>query len=136
MPRNKPSDDDHQNGKPCSLPAWRGRVLWFRGHALKRFGRLAPDVELILEAFQEQNWIAFIDDPLAPKPGRGRKRRLHMAIQNFNRRIDFPLLRLRGDGTGTRVGWLPVLSTPLSTPTDTSRLLDKRRPARKMRRSH
>ena len=136
MPRKKPPDGNHRNGKPASRPIWRGRVLWFRGHALKRFGRPAPDVELILEALQEQNWIPFIDDPLPPKRGRDSKRRLHMAIQNFNRRLDLPWLRLRGDGSGTRVGWLPVLSTPLSTPTDTSRLLDNGPPARKMRRSH
>jgi hypothetical protein len=101
---------------------------------LKRFGRPAPDVELILEALQEQNWIPFIDDPLPPKDGRDPKRRLHRAIQNFNLRLDLRLLRLRGDGTGTRVGWLPVSSKPLSKPSDTSQPLDKRRRKRKMRR--
>jgi len=140
MPTKKPSDDNHRNGKSPSHPEWRGRILWFRGRALKRFGRPAPDVELILEALQEQNWIPFIDDPLPPKPGRDPKHRLHRAIQNFNGRLDLPLLRLRGDGTGTRVGWLPVSSTPLSKPlskpTDTSQPLDKRRRTRTMRPSH
>jgi serine/threonine protein kinase len=52
MPGKKPPDDNHRNGKPASRPSWRGRVLWFRGHALKRFGRLAPEraVHLLLGA--------------------------------------------------------------------------------------
>jgi hypothetical protein len=135
MPKNNHSDSTHRNGNPASHPVWRGRVLWFRGRAVKRFGRPAPDVELILSALQEQNWVRFIDDPLPPKTERDPKDRLHRAIQNFNGRIHLPLLKLRGDGTGTRVGWLPVLSKPLSKPSDTSPPLDKRRRKRKMRPS-
>src|SRR6202158_5932822 len=75
-------------------PRFQKRVLWLGGFAVKRFGRLAQDVELILISFQEQGWIKWIDDPLPPKRGRDPKRRLQDAIRNFNRRLDCPLLRL------------------------------------------
>jgi hypothetical protein len=72
---------------------------------VKRFGQPAPNVELILEAFEELNWPRSIDDPLPRVPGRNRKRGLHTTIQNLNRRLDCRLLIFGGDGFGTGVRW-------------------------------
>jgi hypothetical protein len=125
MPKKKPSDGNDRNGKPTSdqtsksaraassapQPRWCPRTLWFEDCVVKKFGRPVRDVELLLAAFEEQGWPLFIDDPLPPIRGRNRKTRLQGAIRNFNRRLDSPLIRLRGNGFGTGIGWEATLST-------------------------
>jgi len=89
-------------------PHWNRRTLLFRGRVLKQFGRPAPNAELILQAFEEQNWSRSIDDPLPPLRGRNQKRRLHETIQNLNRRLSLRLIIFRGDGFGKGVRWDPA----------------------------
>jgi len=79
------------------------------GRVVKQLSYPSPDAELLLAAFEEQGWPQYIDDPLPPAKGRHRKRRLRNLIYNFNRRLDFPLIRLCGNGFGTGVGWVAII---------------------------
>jgi hypothetical protein len=90
-------------------PRWDGwtRTLTFNGQVVKRFGRVAPNVELVLAAFERRKWAQRINNPLPAVRGRDRKRHLHETIQNINRRLDHRLLFFRGDGTGRGIVWGP-----------------------------
>jgi hypothetical protein len=65
----------------------------------------SPNQEAILDAFQEEGWPMWIDDPLSPLPDQPPKRRLHDTIKGLNRNREMELIRFRGDGTGQRVAW-------------------------------
>lgn len=102
-----------------AIPIWDEAAgeLWFAGLLVKVFRRAAADQRTILCAFQELGWPARIDDPLPPKRGKSRHRRLHDAINNLHRRMLHSVLRFRGDGTGEGILWeprLPVENTGLS----------------------
>jgi hypothetical protein len=91
-------------------PYWERwtRTLFFNGRVVKRFARPAPNVEAILDAFEQQNWAQRINNPLSSVRGRDRKRHLHETIQNINRRLDHRLLVFRGDATGRGILWQPA----------------------------
>src|SRR5438045_3921480 len=88
-------------------PRWdrRSRTLYLVDQVLKRFGRPAPNVERILDAFEKQKWVLRIRNPLPHVRGVDRKRQLHETIQNLNRRLGRRLLIFRGDGTGDGIFW-------------------------------
>jgi hypothetical protein len=89
-----------------SLPSWIGRVLRFRGRVVRRYGRPAPDVELLLDVLQQHGFSPlWVDNPFPFELGANRKRHLHDTLQNFNRRLDYPCIALRGDGSGMRFRW-------------------------------
>ena len=53
-------------------PQWNSdrRELRFHNKIVKRFNRgRATNQVLVLAAFEEQQWVRKIDDPLPPKPG-------------------------------------------------------------------
>jgi hypothetical protein len=93
------------------VPDWDAetRELWLGGLLVKRFSQPADWQELILAAFQEQEWTLVIDDPLPGGDGVIATHRLRQIIKNLNRaqkqaRIQFSAIR---NGTGIR--WdLPV----------------------------
>ena len=89
------------------IPEWEaGRRLLRIGDAIvKEFKVPAGNQELILAAFQELGWPAAIDDPLPPRDGLDRKRRLHDTINSLNRNQRRPLLKFRGKGDGQGVCW-------------------------------
>jgi hypothetical protein len=119
MPKKKNTEANPRNGKPASrqpaesaipaakgpLPDWRSEIRTFLlgEQVVKHFGRAAGDAQLILDALQAQGWASLIDNPLPRIPGRNRKTHLHDVIENFNRRLDRPLVKLRR--SGDRVGW-------------------------------
>lgn len=72
---------------------------------VKRFRTPAVNQETILMAFEEEEWIARIDDPLRPLAEIDPRRRLHDAIKCLNRRQLHRLIVFRGDGTGQGVLW-------------------------------
>jgi len=88
-------------------PLWeaRNRELRVDGIIVKRFRVPAGNQELILSAFQEEGWPAYIDDPLPTKSEVSSKRRLHNAITRLNGGQLAPLLRFHGNGNGEGVGW-------------------------------
>jgi hypothetical protein len=65
----------------------------------------AANQELILLAFQEQDWVAPIDDPLPPVPDVDPKRRLHDTIRRLNEKQMNALIRFHGNGNGKGVWW-------------------------------
>jgi hypothetical protein len=94
-------------------PSWDKdrRELRFRGELVKAFRVPAPNQELILEAFEEEGWPEFIDDPLPPAPDQDPHRRLQATIKSLNRRQAKTLIRFRGNGS-ERVFW-QTLADPL-----------------------
>jgi hypothetical protein len=62
--------------------------------------------ELILTAFQEEDWAERIDDPLTPLcNGNAQSNRLRNQVQALNRRLDEKLIRFCMDGTGQGICW-------------------------------
>jgi hypothetical protein len=88
-------------------PTWDGELRELRlGEVIvKRFKQPAGNQELILGAFQEEDWPARIDDPLPPAKGQDGKRRLHSTISNLNRRQENALIHFHGGGNGKSVCW-------------------------------
>ncbi len=98
-------DSEAMNGR---APHWdlSRRELVIDGHVVKRFREPAPNQELALAAFEEEAWPAKIFDPLPPKDGTKRKKRLRETIEALNQAHHCPkLIRFRGDGTGEGVIW-------------------------------
>jgi hypothetical protein len=81
------------------------RTLTVDGLVVKEFREPAPNQETVLAAFEEEDWVVRIDDPLPPRPGQDPKYRLHHTIQRLNRHQQHPLVRFHGDGTGEGVYW-------------------------------
>ena len=69
-----------------ALPVWRKdiRELSWAGYLVKHFRHKAPHQELILDAFQEEDWPSRIDDPLTGGDDPDRWQRLHDATKNLN----------------------------------------------------
>jgi hypothetical protein len=83
----------------------KDRELWFGNVLLKRLGRPAPILEVILCSFQEQNWCTRVDDLIPRKPGRDSVACLHGAIVRLNRHHVVSMIKFCGDGTGRGIRW-------------------------------
>jgi hypothetical protein len=81
------------------------RELSLDGLMVKRFRVPAQNQEMILSAFEEDNWSEYIDDPLPVKSDIDPRIRLHDAINRLNRCQANPLLCFHGNGSGTGVLW-------------------------------
>jgi hypothetical protein len=79
------------------------RELRLGDQVVKRFRQPAGNQELILLAFEEQDWPPRIDDPLPPEPGQDRKERLRDTVKALNRRQILPLVHFATDGSGEGV---------------------------------
>ncbi len=92
------------------MPRWDGDLQELRvsGVIVKQFKVPAPNQEMILSAFQEENWPVRIDDPLPPAHDQDSKRRLHDTIVSLNRNHKSRFIRFMGDGTGEGVRWTLV----------------------------
>jgi hypothetical protein len=90
-------------------PRWDStlRELSLDGLVVKRFRIPAQNQEMILGAFQEDDWSECIDDPLPVKGDIDPRTRLHDAINRLNRCQTNPLLCFHGNGSGTGVRWKP-----------------------------
>jgi hypothetical protein len=75
---------------------------------VKQFRQPAWAQEIVLCAFQEDQWPWRIDDPLPPQLEQDPKRHLNITITNLNRRQKNRLIRFCGDGTGSGVIWEPL----------------------------
>jgi len=87
------------------------------GILLKKYRVPTGNQELVLSAFEEEGWPAYIDDHLPMKSEMAPKQRLHNVINRLNGGQLVPILRFHGDGNGEGVGWqvLPE-PAPLSHP--------------------
>ena len=95
---------------PSVRPHWDGtrQELWLGKYLVKRFKLPAPNQEVILAAFEEENWPVRIQDPLPPQRNQDPKRRLHDTINGLNRHQRNPLMRFCGDGSRRGVRWEQV----------------------------
>ncbi len=89
------------------VPTWDSERLELRmGQVIvKQFKAPAPNQQLILVAFEEEDWPARIDDPLPLHPERCPKRRLHETINSLNRHQKVAAIRFMGDGSGEGIRW-------------------------------
>lgn len=92
------------------VPRWDAveRELWFGDLLLKRFGRPAPNVELILATFEEEGWPERIDDPLPPRANSDEATRLRNQVHALNKRLKKRLIFFYLDGTGKGICWKPL----------------------------
>ena len=93
--------------EPDVRPKWHDdrRELWLGPVLVKRFRFRSPNQEMLLTAFEEEQWPIRLDDPLPPVPNQTSKQRLHDAIKNLNRHHMTRVIRFAGDGTGEGVRW-------------------------------
>jgi hypothetical protein len=104
--RLAPPDCPDPAPQPSFVSCADGRRELRMGHiVVKCFRRAAPNQELVLSSFQEQDWPRRILDPIPPKPELDSKRRLRNVILRLNNGRFDPLLRFHGDGTGQAVYW-------------------------------
>ena len=92
---------------PPSMVVWdrERRILRVGDTTVKQYRVPAPNQELILSVFEEENWPARIDDPLPQTGEVDPKRRLHTAINCLNRNQMNSLIRFHGDGRGNGIYW-------------------------------
>jgi hypothetical protein len=88
-------------------PVWdsQRRRLLYGGRVVKQFRVPAPNQVWILEALQELGWPPRIDDPLPRNPEIDPRQRLLDTLRALNSNQLYPVLRFRGDGTGTGILW-------------------------------
>jgi hypothetical protein len=106
-----PDENSEANGKShpkASLkPRWDAarRELSLGGRMVKQFHVPASNQELILSAFQEEDWPESIDDPLTGEIDIDPKTRLNDAIYRLNRKQLACLLRFHVNRHGSGVCW-------------------------------
>jgi hypothetical protein len=90
-------------------PQWDGfdRQLRYQGCCLLHFVRRAPNQEGLLAAFQEQDWVARIDDPLPKVKNVDPVDRLYDTVKHLNERQRPRKLVFRLETDGRGVGWRP-----------------------------
>ncbi len=81
------------------------RILRWGEHLIKHFDRPADNQILVVSAAEELGWPFWWDDPLPRRHGQNPKTMLHDTIKDLNRRQKADLIRFKGDGTGTQIGW-------------------------------
>lgn len=93
--------------EPVLKPRWipERRELWLGDTIVKRFRVPARNQEMILSAFEEDDWPQHIDDPLPGDCDIDPQSRLHDAIYRLNHKQLNGLLRFRGNGNADGVLW-------------------------------
>jgi hypothetical protein len=102
------------NGKVRPIkPKWDRDLQELRlgNEIVKRFKVPAPNQEMVLAVFEEENWPVYVDDPLPPHPNIDPKSRLHDTINSLNRNQQNNLIQFRGNGSGKGVRWELVRSS-------------------------
>ncbi len=105
--QDQPESTDASDATRLLTPTWDRDLQELRlgKELIKRFKVPAPNQEMILAVFQEENWPTYIDDPLPPHPKIDPKRRLHDAINSLNRNQRKKLIKFRGNGSGKGLRW-------------------------------
>jgi hypothetical protein len=91
-------------------PHWdpQRRVLSVEGHAIKIYRQPSENQELVLTAFQEDDWIGQIDDPLPRAKGSFEERakaRLRKTVEHLNRAQRLPTLYFSVASNSQSVRW-------------------------------
>lgn len=98
---------DYGRMATAEKPQWDPvrRELTLAGIVVKRFRVPARNQETILSAFEEDDWVEHIHDPLPVTLNIDAPTRLHDTINRLNRCQVNHLLRFHGDGKGTGIFW-------------------------------
>jgi hypothetical protein len=101
-----PNEVAHSAGG-AEVPLWDKdrRLLRYGDRIVKQFKVPAPNQEIVLVSFQEEDWSVRIDDPLPRVAAIDSKRRLHDTINSLNRNQRSAVIRFSGDGSGEGVRW-------------------------------
>ncbi|MEQ9379955.1 MAG: hypothetical protein RJP95_03775 [Pirellulales bacterium] len=107
---NGSSEEHSPSEDVIALPFWNQdlRELSLMDELVKRYRLPSPNQEMVLQAFQEEDWPTRVDDPLPPVPDLEPKRRLHDTIKSLNRHQKTRFIRFKGDGRGEGVIWEPI----------------------------
>jgi hypothetical protein len=89
------------------VPRWdsASRALYLGDRIVKQYLVPSPNQQSVLEAFQEEQWPPYIDDPIPPAPEQDQKIRLRDTIKCLNAHQKIQLIRFHGDGTGEGIRW-------------------------------
>lgn len=95
------------HGQISAKPHWDAvrRTLFFGGRMVKQFHVPARNQELILSAFQNEDWPDSIGDPLAGDFGVDPKTRLNDVVYRLNHKQRASLIRFHVNGHGSSVHW-------------------------------
>ena len=102
-----------QNGKKESEATTPAKPHWNAAHRrltigkalVKTFFHPAPNQELALTAFEEDDWPERIDDPLPPSSECNTKCRHHDTINSLNRNQTNALIHFSSDANGQGIRW-------------------------------
>ncbi len=100
---------DADERRATSTPVWNAmsRQLTVDGFVLKTFQVPSSNQELILTAFEEEGWVAQIDNPLPPSKSVNCRTRLNQTLYRLNRSLVPPLIHF-SCSNGHRVYWVPT----------------------------
>ena len=103
--------------RASSIPAWNAtsRQLTVDGFVVKTFQVPSSNQELILTAFEEEGWVAQIDNPLPPRKNVNCRTRLNQTLYRLNRSLVPPLIHF-SCSNGHRVYWEPMNRPSSSSP--------------------
>jgi len=104
--RPRPVRSDPSGAIAASKPVWKKahREFSLDGKTIKAFRVPAFNQERILDAFEEEAWPEFIDDPLPPVKDIHPDERLRSAVKSLNRNQVNKLIHFRVNGS-SRVFW-------------------------------
>jgi hypothetical protein len=102
-----PVPKEKSYAKASLKPQWDAarRELSLGGRTVKKFHVPARNQELILSAFQEEDWPDAIDDPLTGEIDIDPKTRLNDAVYRLNHKQIACLVRFHVNGNGSSVHW-------------------------------
>jgi hypothetical protein len=88
-------------------PCWdeRRREIRVGSATVKKFHRPAPNQELLLQAFEESEWPATIDDPLPPHGEVKPACRLRETVKRLNRSVDGRVIMFGTSANGQHATW-------------------------------
>jgi hypothetical protein len=89
------------------VPRWSAvaRELQVDGRVIKRLRRPAPNLELVLAAFEEEAWSPHLDDPLPPEHDIDSHQRLRDTVRRLNNCQTPHRIRFESDGLGAGIRW-------------------------------
>ncbi|MEZ6098696.1 MAG: hypothetical protein R3E01_06965 [Pirellulaceae bacterium] len=108
-PHLEPTDTQAAGDSPSECrPRWNrhDRELYYGDQLVKKFSVPAKNQELVLTAFEEEEWPQHIDSPLPPaKSGEAASVRLRDTIKRLNQGHQAKYVTFHGNGSGSQIVW-------------------------------
>lgn len=105
QPNGRPYDKPYQMNA-SRVPTWdrTWHTLFWREQVVKRFQKVAPNQEAVLQLFHDHGWPTHVNAALLHISGLAAKGWLRDTIRNLNRSVR-PWLRFHLEGSGSRIRW-------------------------------